>query len=264
MSLIFCPLFSGSSGNAVLVGAGNAKVLIDAGLSGTTIESALLSLGESMREVKAILITHEHIDHIKGVGILSRKYDIPVFANAATWRAMSSKVGVIKDKNICVFEESDFYIDDLGVETIKTPHDAAMSVGYRVTYRDKSVAVMTDLGHYTKKIISFLKNTEIVLLESNHDLEMLRTSRYPKTLIKRIASEKGHLSNDSAGDAAVELVQNGVKGILLGHLSEENNDEEVAYNTVAEKLSLSGIKVGKDMALGMAFRKRTTGVFNIK
>ena len=264
MSLMFCPLFSGSSGNAVLAGTEDTRVLIDAGLAGSTIETALLSIGESMKNIKAILVTHEHSDHIKGVGILSRKYDIPVFANSGTWQAMASKIGVIQEKNICVFEENDFYIDDLGIETIRTPHDAAMPVGYRINYKNKSVAVMTDLGHYTKKIIAFLKSTDIVLLESNHDIELLRTSRYPKALITRIAGDKGHLSNDSAGEAAIELVCSGVKGILLGHLSEENNEEELAYNTVCQMLSSAGIRVGRDMALGLAFRKKTTGVFNIK
>jgi phosphoribosyl 1,2-cyclic phosphodiesterase len=264
MSLMFCPLFSGSSGNAVLAGTENTKVLIDAGLAGTTIEAALLSIGENMREIKAILITHEHIDHIKGVGILSRKYNIPVFANSATWNAMAPKIGVIQEKNICVYDESDFYIDDLDIEVIRTPHDAAMSVGYRINMMNKSVAVMTDLGHYTKKIIASLKKTDIVLLEANHDITMLRNSRYPRHLVMRIAGDKGHLSNEAAGEAAIELVTNGVKGILLGHLSEENNEEALAYDTVHQKLAAAGVCVGRDVALGLAFRKKTTGVFNIK
>jgi len=264
MSLAFSPLFSGSSGNAVFVGAKDVGVLIDTGLSGSVVESALSCIGEEARNIKAILITHEHIDHIKGAGILSRKYDIPIFANQATWDAMRPKIGEIKEKNICVYTDTDFYIEDLCIEAIRTPHDAAMSVGYRVCYKNKSVAVMTDLGHCTKKIISHLQNTDIVLLESNHDIGMLNSSRYPRALKKRILGDNGHLSNDAAGCAAVELIKNGVKGILLGHLSEENNHEELAYNVVYQKLTAANIKVGRDMALGMAFRKKTAGIFHVK
>jgi len=264
MSLMFSPLFSGSSGNAVLVGANGTHILIDAGLSGSVIENALLGIGEYMNGIRGILITHEHIDHIKGVGILSRKYNIPVFANQATWDAMMPKIGGIKEKNICVYPEPFFYIDDLCIEAIRTPHDAAMPVGYRICYSNNSVAVMTDLGHCTKKIVAHLKNTDIVLLESNHDLDMLNASRYPKALKKRIAGDHGHLSNADAGTAAVDLIQCGVKGILLGHLSEENNSEELAYGEVAGKLAAANIKVGRDMALGMAFRRKNAGVFHVK
>lgn len=166
--------------------------------------------------------------------------------------------------NICVFTDSDFYIEDLLIEAIRTPHDAAMSVGYRITRGNRSVAVMTDLGHCPRKIIAHLRNTDIVLLESNHDIGMLNSSRYPRALKKRIAGDNGHLSNEAAGEAAVELIKCGVKGILLGHLSEENNYEDLAYNVVHQKLTAANIKVGKDMALGMAFRKKTAGVFHIK
>jgi phosphoribosyl 1,2-cyclic phosphodiesterase len=264
MSLAFSPLFSGSSGNAVYVGANGVSILIDAGLSGSVVENALLGIGEDAKSIKAILITHEHVDHIKGVGILSRKYDIPIFANQATWDAMLPKIGEIREKNICVFTDPFFYIEDLLVEAIRTPHDAAMSVGYRVSYKTKSVAVMTDLGHCPGKIIAHLKDTDIVLLESNHDIGMLNSSRYPRALKKRIAGDHGHLSNEAAGEAAVALIKSGVKGILLGHLSEENNYEELAYNVVHQKLTAANIKVGRDMALGMAFRKKTAGVFHVK
>lgn len=263
MSLMFSPLFSGSSGNAALAGAGKTRILIDAGLSGSAIEAALINIGENICDIKAILITHEHIDHIRGAGVLSRKYDIPVFANIRTWQAMHEKIGEIREKNTCVFSEKDFYIDDLNIEIIKTPHDAAEPSGFKISFRNKSVAVLTDLGHYTRIMTMQLKSTDIVLLEANHDVNMLESSRYPRELKKRIAGVRGHLSNEAAGDAAVELIKNGVKGILLGHLSEENNYEELAYNSVLSKLKNAGIKAGRDMALGLAFRKKNAGVFNV-
>lgn len=250
MDFRFSPLFSGSSGNALFVGAGGVSVLIDAGGTGVQLESSLKAIDIDSNELDAILITHEHTDHIKGAGILSRRYDIPIYANHATWKAMDSKLGNISDKNRCEFNQS-FYLKELLIEPYSIPHDAADPVCFSLSHNGIKLALVTDLGHYTKKLLHKLENSNVVLLESNHDIEMLRQGRYPMYLKRRILGTKGHLSNEMAAKAAYELVMLGVRGIMLSHLSEENNSESVAYKTVSEYLAKKGIEVDRHIALSV-------------
>ena len=263
MSLTFIPLFSGSSGNATLVSSGRTKILIDAGVSGKRLEEALKSIGEDIREVRGILITHEHNDHIAGAGVLSRKHAIPVYATDLTWQAGAGKLGSVHPRHTRVISMSEFYIDDLLIEPFEIPHDAADPVGYCVSCGNRRAAVATDLGYFPQKVEYRLHACDLVLLEANHDLDMLASGRYPYPLKERIRSRSGHLSNDEAGDAAVRLVSAGVTSILLGHLSKENNAEAVAYRTVTDALLRQGIAPGRDMSLGVAFRDQVTGRFQI-
>jgi len=250
MSFYFSPLLSSSSGNSLFVRAGNISVLIDAGGTGAQMESALRSIGVGANELDAVLITHEHSDHIKSAGVLSRRHDIPIYANARTWRAMEKKLGKIADKNRKEFNQS-FYIDEMLIEPYSIPHDAADPVCYALSRGGKKLATMTDLGHITKRLIEKVSGAQVVILESNHDLNMLKNGRYPEYLKRRIAGTRGHLSNEMAATAAFELVKMGVRGIMLAHLSEQNNTPELAYQTVETHLLKKGVEPGRHVALSV-------------
>lgn len=174
MRLTFCPLFSGSSGNAIFVGAGNTHLLIDAGMPGRSIENALREIGVLPETLNGIVITHEHSDHVKGAGILSRKYHVPLYANERTWNAMARAVGEVAPRNRRIFEtDTDFYINDLSVFPFSIPHDAAEPVGYRIFYGGRSVATATDMGYMQKSVLQALSGVDVLLLESNHDPDLL-------------------------------------------------------------------------------------------
>ena len=262
MTLSLSPLFSGSSGNAILISSGRTKILVDAGVSCKRIEEALKNIGEDAAGLRGILITHEHTDHIAGVEVLSRKHGIPVYATEPTWLSMSRLN--IQTRLTRTISKTDFYIDDLLIEPFELPHDAADPIGYCVSCGALRAAVATDLGYFPKTVENKLRSCSLVVLESNHDTQMLAAGRYPYNIKQRIKSRHGHLSNDDAADAAVRLACAGVTSILLGHLSKENNSEQLAFRTVTDTLLRGGITPGKDIALGIAFRDRITGVFHIK
>lgn len=264
MALSLTPLFSGSSGNAILVSSERSKILIDAGVSGKRMEEALHGIGETIDDIKGILITHEHSDHIQGAGILSRRHNIPVFANTLTWEACGDKLGNVRSALVRVIGKDPFYIDDLLIEPFEISHDAADPVGYCVAAGHSKLAVATDLGYFPQAVEYRLHACDLVLLEANHDLEMLSAGRYPYELKVRIKSRRGHLSNDDAADAAVKLACAGVSSILLGHLSKENNSEHLAFRTVTDALMAQGLTPGQDVNLGLAFRDRVTGRFHIR
>lgn len=265
MQLTFCPLFSGSSGNALFVGAGDTRVLIDAGLSGRAVCEALHNVGALPETLNGILVTHEHSDHVRGVGVLSRKYRIPVFANARTWQAMERAVGDIPASCRRVFESGDgFFVGDLNVLPFPVPHDAAEPVGYRVYYRGRSVATATDMGVFTKQTLRVLSGADLVLMESNHDVAMLRrNAHYSASLKTRILSRYGHMSNEACAEALCALFKTGVHRAVLGHLSQENNTPELAMEAVCEGLAARGVSPGSDMQVDMAFRDRVGGVYVI-
>ncbi len=264
MGLSIAPLFSGSKGNCILIGSQNANILIDAGYSCTRIEAEMKKVNQSLANVDGILVTHEHSDHIAGVGVVSRKYDIPVYANEPTWHEMTSRTGEIATKNIRVIDENDFYIKDMCIQPYEIPHDAALPYGYSVTSGSKKISVLTDLGRVNDTILNHVKDSNIVLLESNHDIEMLKCGPYPYYLKRRILSSHGHLSNDDAGDTALKLAFSGVRGILLGHLSEKNNFYELAYQTVTSYLAQNGVIAGKHIAVGLAKQEGVTGFYVAK
>lgn len=251
----FCSFFSGSSGNCIFISDQKTNILVDAGVSGRTIEASLDSYGYSAKDVDAILITHEHTDHIKGVGVLSRKYNIPVYANKKTWESMMPLVGCIDTQNIKKFKtNSQFEIGNIGIKAFDIPHDAAEPVGFNFFVKGKKITTATDIGHVNKGLIENLKHSDILLVESNHDVEMVKVSRYPYFLKQRILGDNGHLSNESTGNLLCELVEHGVNKVLLGHLSKENNFPELCYQAVSNILSSKNIKVGKDIKMEVAKR----------
>lgn len=259
--MIFCSLYSGSSGNSIFVSSGKTNILIDAGLPGKKIDEALKSIDKNPSSIDGIFITHEHSDHIKGVGILSRKYDIPIYANDKTWSAMEPSLGKIKEHNIKIMDRiSVVQIGDLDVKSFVISHDAIAPVGYTISNNNKKVSVATDFGTFTDEIYSNIKDSEVILLESNHDVNMLKYGPYPYTLKRRILSEIGHLSNEDCGKAIIDIVKCGKgKNILLGHLSKTNNNPDLAFQTALSAIEEKGIVQGKDITLSMAKRDNPSG-----
>lgn len=252
--MIFCSLFSGSSGNSIFVSSGEANVLIDAGLPGKSIEKALCKINVDVSKIDAIFVTHEHIDHVKGVGVISRKYNIPIYANSLTWAAMMKTIGKIKEENIRVITDSCVTIKDMNIINYKTSHDAASPCGYSIESSQKKVCITTDLGFVTKEIETILKDADVILLECNHDIEMLKFGPYPYVLKRRILSNIGHLSNDDCGKTIVEISNGKYKRIILGHLSKTNNYPDLAYQTVVNILNENGIDINKNISLTIAKR----------
>ena len=257
MHLEFRSLFSGSTGNSSLVCFDDTLLLIDAGRTGKLLDEAVKAQGFDMKKVRAILVTHEHVDHIRGVGVLARKYGMEVYASAGTWAAMADKVGEIPVRQRCEFyPDQDFYIDRVNVAPFDIPHDAAQPTGYCLTSGGKKVSLLTDLGHTTREILSRVEGSDVLLMESNHDVQMLRDGSYPERLKRRILSMRGHLSNEACGQALAEILQRSAPQVYLGHLSEENNVPELAYSTVAQILEQCGVRVGSDVLLRMTYPDR--------
>ncbi len=259
----FCSLFSGSSGNALFIGTENTKLLIDAGLSGKKILEALCSIGEKPEELSAILISHEHVDHVRGAGILSRKVDIPIYANESTWCAMENGLGPVKLENKVAFSTGEeFEIGDICVRPFSIPHDAAEPVGFNFFAEGKRITTATDIGHMSDELLDYIVGNDLVLLESNHDIEMLKVGPYPWPLKKRILGDHGHLSNENAAEVITYLAEKGCTRFILGHLSSENNFPELAYQTTYNALNEKKIAVGSDVELAVALRDRV-GHINI-
>lgn len=233
----FCSLYSGSSGNSLFIQTENTKILIDAGESAKKIIDALSSIGVDANDLDAILVTHEHSDHVKGLGTLSKKFNIPVYANQKTWEAMPEQNIKIMENNIKQFNPSEnFEIGDLKIHPFKIPHDAANPCGFNFFHGNKKISVATDIGHMTSDIIHTLEDSSFLLLESNYDPNILKYSKYPYLLKERIAGPNGHLPNEDAGKTISYLLNSGLKQVMLGHLSKENNFPELAYKTVIDEL----------------------------
>lgn len=255
--LSFASLISGSSGNSTFLSDGKTNILIDCGMSGKRLCESLESINVDAHSVDALLITHEHTDHVAGAGVISRKYNIPIYATAGTHNAMS--LGKIKNENIRIVEKGEtFEIGSIGISAFSIPHDAADPVGYTFFVGGEKVSVATDIGTMTKEIENQILGSSMVLLEANHDVQMLKCGSYPYELKRRILGKNGHLSNDSAAQTALKLVQGGAKKVFLGHLSHENNTPDIAFMTVENILRGAGVKIGSDMVLGVAKRSEVT------
>lgn len=236
-----CSIASGSSGNCVYVGSEATHLLVDVGISGKRIESGLQQLGLTGRDIDGILITHEHADHVSGLGVLARKYEIPIYATAGTISAIQAGGGTGPiDGELFreVQEDRKLIIKDLTVNPMHISHDAAQPVGYRISYGNRRVAVCTDLGIYNDYTVECLKGMDALLLEANHDVNMLQVGPYPYYLKQRILGERGHLSNENSGRLLCRILHDGLKTIFLGHLSKENNLPELAYESVRMEINM--------------------------
>lgn len=260
--MLFAPLCSGSSGNASYLEAGGVRLLVDAGVNGKRMEELLTLVDVSARGLDAILVTHEHIDHVAGVGVLSRRYDIPVYAAEECWRNMPASVGAVSLKNRRVFEpDRDFYLKQLCVHPFSIPHDSARPVGYTFVHEGRKLALMTDIGHVSAAMLDVVAGSNLLLLEANHDVEMLKAGSYPYPLKMRILSSRGHLCNEDAGLVLQKLYDRGVKNAILGHLSQENNTPELALVTVRSVLESAGLL--ESMFVTVADRFEPCGIFEI-
>ncbi len=266
MDMYFCPLYSGSSGNALFCQYGNTRLLIDAGKSGKTIEDALASIGADIRSISGVLITHEHSDHISGAGVLARKYHLPLYATRETWWAMRDKLGKIPPDTVREIEAGkDFWLGDIGVAPFSIPHDAADPVGFRLWGGNVSVSTATDLGAFTEDVYANVAGSTLVLLESNHDPDMLRANpRYSAALKARILGDHGHLSNEACSAALLRLIGAGTTDVILGHLSGENNTPGLARRVSENTLAREGIRTGADVQLQIALRDETGEVYCIR
>lgn len=230
-----CSIASGSSGNCIYVGSDNTHLLVDAGISGKRIEQGLNEIGLSTSDLSGILITHEHSDHIGGIGVIARKHGIPLYATHGTFAGIlaSKSLGRIDTSLFNVIKTDDeFMIDDLVVKSVNVSHDANEPCAYRIEHQGKSVGVCTDLGKYDENIVRHFQGVDSLLIEANHDVNMLQVGSYPYQLKQRILSDKGHLSNESCGKLLTRLLHDNLKSIYLGHLSAENNMAELAYEAV--------------------------------
>ena len=238
-------LASGSKGNSTLITTTEGKkLLIDCGISARSLNASLRKKESTLNEVKAILITHEHADHVHSVAQISEAYGIPVFANAVTMSALKRKTGL---KGGYYFEETHpFSLLNLEIKPFRTSHDAVYPVGYSIFDGDSKFTYATDLGYLSPSVKENLKGSDLVLIESNHDVDMLLKGPYPRLLKERILSQRGHLSNVSCAETVRELLDLGTKRFILGHLSEQNNTYELARDTTLNLLSESGAKLNLD------------------
>lgn len=251
----FCSLSSGSSGNCIYVETQRSKFLIDAGFSGKQVEKLLTSIGVEAKDLDFLMVTHEHGDHIKGVGVLSRRYDLPIYANYGTWMAMGNKLGKIKEQNIQVFRsDHPLEVRDVDILPISIYHDSAEAVGYVIESQGSKISVLTDTGFVSEQMMEHLRGSDVYLLEANHDLKMLEEGPYPPELKKRIRSLTGHLSNLDCGRVLGDLVRGEGEHVLLAHLSEENNLPGLAHQTVCDYLTGLGLDTSKDILLEVAGR----------
>ncbi len=262
-----CSIASGSSGNCIYVGSDATHLLIDAGISGKRTEAGLEELGISGRDLDGIFITHEHADHISGLKVLARKYEIPLYATRGTIDAvkkMKNGGEIDSDLWVEVKEDQRLTLKDLTVYPLRISHDAAQPVAYRIGYGNRRVAVCTDLGEYNDYTVECLKRLDAILLEANHDVNMLQVGPYPYPLKQRILGKRGHLSNENSGRLLSRILHDGLKYISLGHLSQENNLPELAYEAVRMEITLGDNPYrAEDFQIQVARRSEISPVMEI-
>lgn len=254
MAIVYS-LCSSSKGNATYVGSRDCGILIDAGLGVRSFASAMALGGLDPRAVRAVFITHEHSDHIKGLKTITAKYPLPVFGSRETLEFLLERDAVAPGTQLYEINRKTAAVADLSVAAFETSHDSLHSLGYVIHTKDaKKISICTDLGFVSYTVAQALEGSHFVMLESNYDEEMLMNGIYPYYLKKRIAGERGHLSNRDCGFELIELVKHGTKQFLLGHLSEENNRPEIAMRTAVETLQAKQIQLNEDYRLHVAPR----------
>lgn len=262
-----CSIASGSSGNCIYVGTDATHLLVDTGVSRKKTEEGLNALGLSLADIDGILITHEHADHINGLGVVTRKREIPIYATRGTIEQIkaASSLGEIPVELFQEIREDEaFIIKDIQVSPMQISHDAAQPVAYRFRHDKKSIGVVTDLGLYNDYTVECLKGLDALLLEANHDVRMLETGPYPYYLKQRIMGNKGHLSNELSGRLLARLLHDQLKAVVLGHLSKENNLAELAYETVRVEITMADNEFkGNDFPLSVAKRSEISETIHI-
>lgn len=260
-----CSIASGSSGNCIFIGSDNTNLLVDVGISAKRIENGLDSIDIKPDNLQGILITHEHSDHVQGLGVMARRYHIPIYATYETVMAIRQikSLGDISGELFNYVEpDKSFLINDITVEPFSTSHDASNPVCYTMEVDGGKVGIATDLGKYDDYIISKLKSSDLLMVEANHDTNMLLVGKYPYYLKQRILGDRGHLSNDTSADLISKLIEKKKQHIILAHLSKENNYEELAYETVICELMRLGVD-SSALNLNVAHRDAPSGMVTI-
>ncbi|MGX7013110.1 MBL fold metallo-hydrolase [Vagococcus silagei] len=243
-------LASGSSGNCLYVETGTQRILVDAGLSGKKITGLLAQIDRKPEDLDAILVTHEHRDHIHGVGVLARKYNLDVYANEDTWKAMDPMIGKIDVVQKHIFNMgSTLTLGDVDIESFGVSHDAVAPQFYQFHKDKKSFVLLTDTGYCSDRVRGIIKNADAYLMESNHDINMLRVGSYPWSTKQRILGDRGHLSNVDGALVATDVIGDKTKRIYLGHLSRENNLKELANMTMTQTLQEHDFDAGKQILI---------------
>lgn len=261
-----CSISSGSSGNCVYVSSEKSRFLIDVGISGKRIENGLASISVDPQTLDGIFVTHEHLDHISGLGVMARRYGLPIYATAETICEINrtKSVGRIKEELYHIIEPDEtIVIKDMEIHPFSISHDAGNPVGYTLQSDGHKVGIATDLGKYDDYIVSKLFGSEILLLEANHDINMLQVGAYPYVLKRRILGERGHLSNDNSGKLICELLNERLKHIFLGHLSKDNNYPDLAYETVKYQLEQSNSPFKRQVVVRVANREEPSPLVSV-
>lgn len=250
MSLQFSVLASGSTGNATYIETDQHSLLVDVGFSGKQMEVLFQLIGKKINQLSGILVTHEHSDHIKGLGILARKYKLPIYANEKTWNAMEGLIGAIHPDQKFIFQTGTVQsFGGLDVESFGVSHDAAEPMFYAFHHEDKKLALITDTGYVSDRMKGIINNADAFVFESNHDVDMLRMGHYPWSVKRRILSDVGHVSNEDAALAMTDVIGDKTKRIYLAHLSKDNNMKELAKMSVQQTLASKGFVSGEQFEL---------------
>lgn len=264
--MYFCSLASGSSGNCQYIATEETGVLLDAGLSGKYISSGLEHINADVTKLKGLFITHEHSDHVKSAGILMRKFNLTLYITEKTFRCIESKLGKYDPEKVVFIEkEKDILIGDMIVHPFPISHDAADAVAYSFSCKDIKISIVTDLGHVPLDILTKIMHSNLLMIESNHDVDMLNAGPYPYVLKRRILSDRGHISNVLAAETIVRSLMYSDKlgYVILGHLSKDNNTPDLAYETVKSILSENDLVVGEDISLDLAYRDRVGKLYRL-
>ncbi|WP_181347373.1 MBL fold metallo-hydrolase [Thalassobacillus sp. CUG 92003] len=264
MTLRFSVLASGSTGNAFYIESGEEKILVDAGLSGKKIEGLLGQIDVTPHELTKILVTHEHSDHIKGLGIMARRYNLPIYANEKTWHAMERHIGKISlDQKFPFNMEETRTFGNLDIESFAVSHDAADPMFYTFRSHGKKVSLVTDLGYVSERIKKTVEDADALIFEANHDVDMLRMGRYPWNTKRRILGDSGHVSNEDCGLALNDIISDRTKRIYLAHLSQDNNMKDLARMSVENILKERGFEIGSRIQLHHTDPAQATPLYEV-
>jgi len=256
-------LASGSRGNSILVCSDETKILVDVGVSLPVLLKRLEDAMVYPDEINAIVVTHEHSDHIYGVARFAKKFGVPLYIPAQARGCFMDKIGHVDERQIHIFDKA-FYVGNIFVDYFPVPHDSMFCFGYSFAVGDAKISVATDLGVATDETLFKMANSQIVLLECNHDLVKLsNNTKYPSWLKRRISGNRGHLSNIACGDAISKLAGLGVQQVILAHLSSENNSPTLAYSTVKDFLAKKGLIEGQDISIDIALQDKVSNVFQV-